>query len=178
MNFLAALSPLLTGSKSVTITLTREQTGALAALIVSTLGTFDPDTTDPAVSTLQAALAKPLRIVLPAQDPDAVFAAALTEYAGARTGALSDLQAHLDALAQAQQAAKDAAAKAQADARAKAKKPKAETAAAAASPPHDEDDAEAEEEGASTAELPPAATATPPSAAGVPAAASTLNLFG
>ena len=178
MNFLAALSPLLTGSKSVTITLTREQTGALAALIVSTLGTFDPDTTDPAVSTLQAALAKPLRIVLPAQDPDAAFAAALAGYAGVRAAVLSDLQAQLDALAQAQQAAKDAAAKAQAEARAKAKKPKAATPAATASTPPDDDDAEAEEEGASTAELPAAATATPPSAAGVPAAASTLNLFG
>lgn len=177
MNFLAALSQLLTGSKSVTLTLTREPSGELAALIVSTLGNFDPEAADPAVATLQAALAKPLRIVLPAQEPDAAFAAALNSYAAAREAVLTDLQAQLDALAQAQQAAKDSAAKAQAEARTKAKKPKP-SLPAPAEPSSDDAGAENEEEGADDPAPPQASVPTPTPPAAAPAAASSLNLFG
>jgi hypothetical protein len=175
MHFLASLAPLLGGSKHVTATISREPSGALAVLLVSTLDRFDPEAIDPAVATLQAALAKPLRVVLPAEAPDEAFAAALTDYAGARTAVLTDLQAQLDALAQAQQAAKDAAAKAQAEARAKAKKPKAATPVPAASAAADEED---EDEGTNEAAVPQASVPAPMPAGTVPAAASTLNLFG
>ncbi|WP_395792507.1 hypothetical protein [Aquimonas sp.] len=176
MNFLASLVPLLGGSKSVSLTLSREPTGELAVLIVSTLSTFDPDASDPAVSTLQAALAKPLRVVLPAQDPDRAFVEALTVYAGARTGVLTDLQAQLDALAQAQQAAKDAATKTQAETKAKAKSPKATNTPATVEGGGATDDNVGDDERDET-QLETRPNAPTPAAA-VPAAASSLNLFG
>lgn len=112
MPFLASLHPLLRGASSVTITLSAAANDATSVLICSKLDKFDPDATDKAVAELQAALVRPLRIVIPAgADLDAEFDAALNRYEAARTPVMEDLQIALDALSQAQQAAKAAAKK-------------------------------------------------------------------
>jgi hypothetical protein len=112
MSFLASVRPILRGSASITITMTAAANDALSLLVSSKLETFDPETTDPALAALQAALALPVRIVIPAgADADKEFVAALGRYDTSRSPVMDDLQSLLDTLAQAQQAAKAATAK-------------------------------------------------------------------
>lgn len=186
MTILASLRPVLRGSASVTLTLTAAPNDALDVLVTSKLAVVDPDTADAARAALQAALALPLRLTIPAgSDPDAVFAAALTRYDTARAPVMDDLQALLDALAQAQQAAKASAKKPAAPAKPAATKatksagqgaaqPAPAPAAAATAADNDgEPDAHATDE----AETTPATTATPSGQAPASQAASTLFDF-
>lgn len=112
MSFLASVRPILRGSASITITMSAAPNNALALLVSSKLENFDAETADPARAALQAALALPMRIVIPAEaDPDAEFVAAVRRFDAARSPVMDDLQSLLDTLAQAQQTAKAATAK-------------------------------------------------------------------
>jgi PRTRC genetic system protein E len=138
MSFLTSLRPIMRGSSSITVTLTTAPNDALAVLVTSKLDQFDPETTDTGRAALQAALALPLRIVIPSgADADAEFLQAMTRYQSARAPALDDLQNVLDTLAQAQQAAKAAAA----SKKPAAAKPAATKPAKASAPPKPADGA-------------------------------------
>jgi len=107
MTFLNSVRPLLKGSASITITMSAAADNAIALLVTSRLETFDPETVDPARAALQAALALPMRVVIPAgADVDAEFISTITRYDNARAPVVDELQTLLDTLAQAQHAAK------------------------------------------------------------------------
>ena len=185
MSFLASLRPLLRGSASVSITLAPAANDGLSILIQPKLEKFDADTSDAARAALQAALARPVRLVIPSDaDVDAEFVAALTRVNDARAPVSDDLQRYLDGLAQAQQSAKIEAGKSAAKAKGSTAKPSttptkpaAPTESSASESTDDaNDDDEAQDGNEASAVAPSEASAqdavSPASA--VPGAASTL----
>lgn len=196
MPFLSSLRPLLRGSASVAITLAVAADDALSVVVTPKLDQCDPDTTDAARAALQAALARPIRLLIPAgTDPDAEFAAALSRINDARAPVVDDLREYLDTLSQAQQTAKIESAKK--DAKKDAKKPGKEpskpsaaapTTAAApapeahdAKPEQDEADDAQDDTGAPTTAAPTAApvyaSAADAISASSPAPAAAASLF-
>lgn len=205
MTLLANTRPLLRGAEALTITVS-ESAGALSVLITSRLSGFAPDTTDPALAVYQAALAKPVRILIPegTLDPDAALADALRSLTDARTPVVDQMQGYLDDLKQtaaaaeaAKKAADDAAAaKKQAEAKGKKSATKAaststaaqpgSTAAAAAlltAPATEDDEGDAEDDaalddaGAHAADETPASASASTNDPAADAAAQTLDLF-
>ena len=186
MSLLSNLRPLLRGNASIAITLSAASNDGLTVLIQPKLLHIDTSTTDPVRSALQAALAQPIRLVIPADaDPDAVLANALQRVNTVRAPMVDDLQTYLDGLAQAALEAKVEAEKA-AEKKKTAKNPAAKPAgkagtkaapvSAAASADDEEDDGEGTDTGGSTAEqsAPAPATAAAPSE---PAPLATASLF-
>lgn len=111
MSFLSSIKPLLRGSSTVAVTISQSDNG-MNLLIQPKLEKHDPDTSDEALAALQAALAHPVRITIPADaDPDAALAAALSRVNEHRAPVQDDLETYLDSLVQAQQEAKAAAEK-------------------------------------------------------------------
>lgn len=190
MTFLSSLRPLLRGSASVTLTLAAAADEGLSVVILPKLDQCDPDTTDAARAALQAALARPIRLVIPAgTDPDAEFTAALLRVNEARAPVVDDLRDYLDSLSQAQQTAKIESSKR--EAKKPAKEPTKKPGPAAAPSPaasdtaaQDQDDDatggddEAASEGQSAATPQPAyASAADAISATTPAPAAAASLF-
>lgn len=173
MSFLSSCATLLAGASSIKITL---QTNADKALVVQVFPKIEKakaDETDETIAKLAAALAFPIKVVIPeGEDPDAAFTAQLMKVDEHRAPLASDLERYLETLDEARNQAKLATeAKAKKDAESKATKggkggkkpadtkkpaPKAEPADASK-----ETDATPEAAAdATTASTPPAADAT------------------
>ena len=193
MSFLSSLRPLLRGSASITITLAATADDGLSVVVLPKLDQCDPDTSDAARAALQAALARPIRLVIPAgADPDAEFNTALLRINEARAPVVDDLREYLDSLSQAQQTAKIESAKKETKKPAKepAKKPAPSSAPSApadstATQNPDDDDAADGSDASSRSEAPASdASSTPPYAsaadaisATTPAPAAAASLF-
>lgn len=104
MSLIASLRPLLKGSASVELVLA-EEGGKLTALIKPKLREMDADTTDPEKARLQAALARPFKLVFSTDNPDAELALALSSMDNARSGSVDAMQRYIDDQAQARASA-------------------------------------------------------------------------
>lgn len=116
MTLLASLIPLLADGSEFTFLVSKTATG-LRVVTVPKLKDFQPDTTDPELAALQAALSQPLVFNLTDADaPDAELAALLAKAATVRGTTVDQLTAYRDSQRQAQQQAAAAAAAKKAEA--------------------------------------------------------------
>lgn len=188
MSFLNTIRPILRGSDSVTLTITGTPEGSIAVVLTSRITQCDPDTTDASRAALQAALALPLRIVIPAcEDADAALQAALQRYEQSRAPVVDALQSLLDSLTEAKRVADEArAAKSKKTAttttttKPKASTPKPASASAAANDDDDDSDADGAADTAAhadTGKADPAPPTAPPTSAPQPAPMAAMSLF-
>jgi hypothetical protein len=120
MSLINALRPILRDSSAITLTISVVE-NATCVLVVPRRVKHDPDTTDVSLATLQAALAQPIRILIPnGEDADQAVCDALLRINEHRSRVQNDLESYLDDLAKAQAEAKAATAAAK-QARNKAK---------------------------------------------------------
>ncbi|KZC32589.1 MULTISPECIES: hypothetical protein [unclassified Rhodanobacter] len=137
MTFLNTLKPVLRGQSAVTFRLTATEEGGFRLLVTPSLQGIDADTDDVELAHLQALLAAPFTLALPAgADLDQALADAVAQFQSLREPKLNEL----DAL-RARMAAADADAKKRADEAkeaakdaAKAKAAKGKTAPAKVAP--------------------------------------------
>lgn len=135
MSFLNALKPLLRGQSSVTLRLSPDADGAVRLLVTPALKGIDADTTDVELAHLQALLAAPFALSLPADaDLDKSFAEAVTQFHALREPKLNELDALRARMEAAAADAKKRAEDAKAEAKALATKGKPAPAKPAAKP--------------------------------------------
>lgn len=142
MSFLNAVRPFIKAPKDkLTLTITGTADGGLSLVLAPSVSLPDPETSDPQLAALQAALAMPLVIRLPATatDLDAEVSRALQGMSAARAATVADLASYQEAQAEARNQAKLAAANkattpAKAAAPGKAPSPSAPASAEAAAP--------------------------------------------
>ena len=116
MSFLNALVPLMRGNASLQIVV-KPVDGQLRFVVIPTLDQLDPETNEPALGNLQAALSRPFVFTAAMDaDLDAAASTALRDLAAARSDAL-------DALAEYRQSMAEATEKAKSEAASKAKSP-------------------------------------------------------
>lgn len=103
MPFLNAARPLLTENDSLVVRITAGKDGAIAVLVEPHVKLKTPETDDPELAALQAALAMPLMLRFDADTPDldAALSQALTSMATARKSTVSALTAYEEAQAEA-----------------------------------------------------------------------------
>lgn len=138
MTLLASLLPMLTDGASFQLLISR-QGDALQVVTVPKIAGFKPDTTDPELAAIQAALVQPLVFNIAAgADPDAELARLISQAAEIRRPAVDQLAAYQEAQRQSQQAARAAQEKKAASKTSAPAKPAKAVTASTTSPDDDE----------------------------------------
>src|SRR5690606_20456365 len=103
MPFLNAARPLLSENDSLVVRITAAKDGAVAVLVEPHVKLKPPETDDPELAALQAALAMPLMLRFDADTPDldAALSEALASMATSRKTTVSALTAYEEAQAEA-----------------------------------------------------------------------------
>ncbi|UJJ60408.1 hypothetical protein [Rhodanobacter denitrificans] len=125
MSFLNALKPVLRGQSAVTVRLTATEDGGFRLLVTPSLQGIKADTDDVELAHLQALLAAPFTLALPAgADLDQALADAVAQFQALREPKLNELEALRARMAAADADAKKRAEEAKEAAKAKAAKAK------------------------------------------------------
>lgn len=135
MSILNALKPVLRGQSAVTIRLSLNSDSSYRVLVTPTLQGVDADTENVELANIQALLAAPFALTIPADaDLDATVAEAVRQFHALREPKLNELDALRERMAASEADAKKRAEEAKEAAKAKAAKGKPAPAKVAAKP--------------------------------------------
>lgn len=177
MTLLASLIPLLNDGSEFNILVSKTPTG-LRVVTVPKLKDFQPDTTDPELAALQAALSQPLVFTLTdTSAPDAELAALLAKAGSVRATTVDQLTAYRDSQRQAQQQAAAAAATKKAEATKKATTKTSAPAPAAAAAAAADQQSQPATEGVALSEVSGAAETTSATSGQATPQSATIDLF-
>lgn len=95
MGFLSSAAPLVTSDTEITLRIARNKDGALEVAVLPRGVKFNENETDRGIALLQAALSKPFRLVVPANDdPDEAFRVAVLHLVKSREPLLDQMKTY------------------------------------------------------------------------------------